>query len=76
MPGLGRRGLVIFNDWVLDQSGFVVIIGTLSIRTGEDDDSFREVKLLIGRALRMSQRLHNPILRRIQVYRPHGLTIQ
>ena len=37
-------------------------IGTLSTRTGEDDDGFPEVKLLLGRALRMSQRLHHPVL--------------
>ena len=28
---------------------------------GEDNDVFPEVKLLLGRALRMSQRLHHPV---------------
>ena len=41
-------------------------IGTLSTRTGEDDDGFPEVKFLLGRALRMSQRLHHPVLPRIR----------
>ena len=39
---------------------------TLSTRTGEDDDGFPEVKLVLGRALRMSQRLHHPVLPRIR----------
>ena len=38
-----------------------MLIGT---RTGEDDEGFPEVKLLLGRALRMSQRLHHPLLPR------------
>ena len=32
----------------------------------KDDDGFPEVKLLLGRALRMSQRLHHPVLPRIR----------
>ena len=37
-------------------------IGTLRSRTGEDDDGFPEVKLLLGSAMRMSQWLHHPVL--------------
>ena len=36
-------------------------------RTGEDDDGFPEVKLLLGSAMRMSQRLHHPVLERFAI---------
>ena len=42
------------------------LLETLSTRTEEDDDGFPEVKLQLGRALRMSQRLHHPVLPRIR----------
>ena len=37
---------------------------TLSTRTGEDDGGFPEVQSVLGRALRLSQRLHHPDLPR------------